>query len=97
MIPPTPSALPYAGNKTISHPLHVLGIPWQILAEKDFLIKDTPNEYREERHDEDNTPPRTKRERHRREQKQCTRVHRVPDVCIWARRHDGLSLLHLNS
>src|SRR5215475_653454 len=97
MIPPTPGALPHARNKTISHPLHILGIPWQILAEKDFLIKDAPNEYREERHEEENAPPRTEREWHRREQKQCTRIHRVADVRIRARRHDGLSFLDLNS
>ena len=64
----------------ISYPLHILGVPWQIFAEKIFLIQDTPNDYREERHHEENAPPRTERERHRQEQEQCTRIHRVPDV-----------------
>ena len=93
---PDASALPHPRNKTISHPLHILVIPWQISAEKHFLIKDAPNEYREERYDEENAPPRTECERHRREQEQCARIHWVPDVRVRARRHDGLSLLYLN-
>src|SRR5215469_5108291 len=89
-------ALPHPRNKTISHPLHILGVPWQIFAEKIFLIQDTPNEYREERHHEENALPRTERERHCQEQEQCTRIHWVPDVRVRARRHDGLPLLYPN-
>jgi hypothetical protein len=40
----------------ISYPLHIFGVPWQFFAEKIFLIQDTPNEYREERHREENAP-----------------------------------------
>ena len=38
-------ALPYPRNKAISHPLHILGIPRQVSAEKEFLIEDAPNEH----------------------------------------------------
>jgi len=37
-------ALPHTRNKTISYSLHILGVPWQIFAEKIFLIQDTPNQ-----------------------------------------------------
>jgi hypothetical protein len=39
-----PPALPHTRNKTISYSLHILGVPWQIFAEKIFLIQDTPNQ-----------------------------------------------------
>jgi len=64
---------------------------------KIFLVKDAPHEYREERrHDKQNAPPRTERERYRRDEEQCSRIHRVPDVCIGAGGYDGLPLLYLN-
>src|SRR5262245_36041841 len=73
----------HSRNQSPLNSLHVLGVSAEVSCQELFLIKQTPKQKRHRRHDRQQSPVRSERERHPEKIQRSPRIHRMPHPRIW--------------
>src|SRR5262245_13184485 len=95
-MPILPTVSPEKWDETISDPLPVLRIAWQIRLEKSLFVNEAPDQKRHHGRDRDKSPVRAERQ-WRSAQVQCPAcVHRMPNDGVRSGRDDFLVLRELD-